>query len=149
MNDLTFIFHSLKSRWLNSTLSILLTAFGVSIALLVMQFSNHIQNRLNADGKDIDIKFMSPLARQQDAEDILTVQQAVQFVLQNAGPDQAKIGFKLEDFGTWVAGKTGMPAELVRSQTEKQQVIQAGAQAAQQGMDAQGQPPVDQGQTAL
>ncbi len=55
MNDLTFIFYSLKSRWLNSTLSILLTAFGVSIALLVMQFSNHIQNRLNADGKDIDI----------------------------------------------------------------------------------------------
>ena len=55
MNDLTFIFYSLKSRWLNSTLSILLTAFGVSIALLVMQFSNHIQNRLNADGKGIDI----------------------------------------------------------------------------------------------
>ncbi len=42
-----------------------------------------------------------------------------------------------------------MPAELVRSQAEKQQIIQAGAQAAQQGMDTQGQPPVDQGQTAL
>ena len=55
MNDLTFIFYSLKSRWLNSALSILLTAFGVSIALLVMQFSNHIQNRLNTDGKGIDI----------------------------------------------------------------------------------------------
>ena len=85
----------------------------------------------------------------QDGEDILSVQQAVQFVLQNAGPDQAKIGFKLEDFGTWVAGKTGMPSELVRSDTEKQAVIQAGAQAAQQGMDTQGQAPVDQGQTAL
>ena len=63
---------------------------------------------------------MSPLARAQDGEDILSVQQAVQFVLQNAGPDQAKIGFKLEDFGTWVAGKTGMPAELVRSEAEKE-----------------------------
>jgi hypothetical protein len=104
---------------------------------------------IELDGRQVAIKFMSPLARAQDGEDILNVQQAVQFVLQNAGPDQAKIGFKLEDFGTWVAGKTGMPAELVRSQTEKQQVIQAGAQAAQQGMDAQGQPPVDQGQTAL
>ena len=55
MNDLTFIFYSLQSRWLNSTLSIMLTAFGVSIALLVMQFSNHIQNRLSIDGKGIDI----------------------------------------------------------------------------------------------
>jgi hypothetical protein len=102
---------------------------------------------LQLDGRDIDIKFMSPLARQQDSEDILTVQQAVQFVLQNAGPDQAKIGFKLEDFGTWVANKAGMPASLVRSESEKQVVIQAGAEAAQQGMSA-GEPPM-QGQTTL
>ena len=90
---------------------------------------------------------MSPLARQQDAEDILTVQQTVQFVLQNAGPDQAKIGFKLEEFGTWVADKAGVPAALVRSESEKQAVIQAGAEAAQQGMSA-GEPPM-QGQTTL
>jgi len=42
-----------------------------------------------------------------------------------------------------------MPAELVRSDIEKKQVIQAGAQAAQQGMNVEGQPPTDQGQTAL
>jgi hypothetical protein len=103
---------------------------------------------LQLDGRDIDIKFMSPLARQQDAEDILNVQQAVQFVLQNAGPDQAKIGFRLEDFGTWVANKAGVPADLVRSDAEKQAVVQAGAQAAQQGMDPSGEPPM-QGQTTL
>ena len=79
----------------------------------------------------------------------LTYNKLYSLCLQTAGPDQAKIGFKLEDFGTWVADKTGMPAELVRSQAEKQAVIQAGAQMAQQGMDTQGQPPVDQGQTAL
>jgi len=89
---------------------------------------------LQLDGRDIEIKFLSPLAKTQDGEDIINVQQAVQFVLQNAGPDQAKIGFKLEDFGTWVAAKTGMPAELVRSPSEKAQIIQAGAQAAQQGI---------------
>jgi len=55
MSDLNFILQSLKSRLLNSSLSILLTAFGVSIALIVSQFSNHIQNRLNLDGKNIDI----------------------------------------------------------------------------------------------
>ena len=103
---------------------------------------------LQLDGREIAIKFTSPLANAQDGEDILNVQQAVQFVLQNAGPDQAKIGFKLEDFGTWVAAKTGMPSELVRTEAEKKQIIQAGAEAAQQGMDTSGQPP-QQGQTAL
>ena len=55
MNDLVFIYHSLKSRWLNSLLSIFLTAFGVSLAILIAQFSTHIQNRIMADGKGIDI----------------------------------------------------------------------------------------------
>ena len=102
---------------------------------------------LQLDGQDIEIKFTSPLARAQDAEDILNVQQAVQFVLQNAGPDQAKIGFKIEDFGTWVAEKSGMPAELVRSKLEKEQIIQAGAQVAQAGMKTS-EPPM-QGQTQV
>ncbi len=95
---------------------------------------------LQLDGRDIEIKFLSPLAKAQDAEDIINVQQAVQFVLQNAGPDQASIGFKQEDFGTWVASKTGMPAELVRTPAEKAQVIQAGAEAAQAGMIKQQAP---------
>lgn len=93
------------------------------------------------DGKAVDIKFTSPLARSQDMEDIMAVQQAVEFVLNTAGPDQAKMAFKLEDFGTWAAKKTGMPAELVRSKAEKDTVIQAGAEAAQAGMDVQSQAP--------
>ena len=93
------------------------------------------------DGKAVDIKFTSPLARSQDMEDIMSVQQAVEFVLNTAGPDQAKMAFKLEDFGTWAAKKTGMPAELVRSKAEKDTVIQAGAEAAQAGMDVQSQAP--------
>lgn len=55
MSDLTFILSSLKSRWLNSLLSVFLTAFGVMLALLIIQFGHHIQNSLNADGQDIDI----------------------------------------------------------------------------------------------
>ena len=33
----------------------MLTAFGVSIALLISQFGSHIQNRINLDGQGIDI----------------------------------------------------------------------------------------------
>ena len=55
MSDLSFVLHSLKYRFLNSLLSIMLTAFGVSIALLISQFGSHIQNRINLDGQGIDI----------------------------------------------------------------------------------------------
>lgn len=101
-------------------------------------------NPIVIDGKAVDIKFTSPLARAQDMEDVLSVQQAVEFVLSTAGPDQAKIGFKLEDFGTWVAEKTGMPAELVRSAAEKATAIKAGAEAMQAGMDVQSKGPITQ-----
>jgi hypothetical protein len=84
---------------------------------------------IELDGRDVQIKFTSPLARAQDGEDLLAVQQAVQFVLGTSGPEQVLMAYKTEDFGTWAAQKTGMPAELVRSEVEKQQIIQAGAQA--------------------
>ena len=55
MSDLRFVLYSLKYRFLNSFLSIMLTAFGVSMALLISQFGNHLENRINLDGKGIDI----------------------------------------------------------------------------------------------
>ena len=55
MNDLNLVLYSLKYRVLNSMLSILLTAFGVSIALIISQFGDHIKKRLTLDGKGIDI----------------------------------------------------------------------------------------------
>ena len=91
---------------------------------------------IQLDGINVDVKFTSPLARSQDSEDLIAVQQAVEFVLSTAGPEQVQMSFKIENFGTWAAQKTGMDSSLVRSESEKQQIIQAGAQAkmAEQGM---------------
>ncbi|PCI57227.1 MAG: ABC transporter permease [Alphaproteobacteria bacterium] len=55
MKDITLITSSLKSRWLNSALSVLLTAFGVTLAVIILQFGHHIHNRMSNDGKGIDI----------------------------------------------------------------------------------------------
>jgi len=92
---------------------------------------------IELDGRDVRVKFTSPLARAQDGEDLLAVQQAVQFVLGTSGPEQVLMAYKTEDFGTWAAEKTGMPSELVRSEVEKQQIIQAGAQAQMQQQQPQ------------
>ena len=55
MSDLIFILYSLKARWLNCLLSVLLTASGICIAFLITQLGNHVQERLSKDGKGIDI----------------------------------------------------------------------------------------------
>lgn len=55
IKDRTLIIASLKARGLNSFLSILLTALGVGLAVFLIQSGHHIQNRMTADGKGIDI----------------------------------------------------------------------------------------------
>jgi len=89
---------------------------------------------MDIGGMTVEYKFTSPLAVAQDMEDLMAVQQAVEFTMATAGPAQAQMCFKLEDFGTWVAKKTGMDPELVRNAQEKKQVIQAGAEAKQAGL---------------
>ena len=48
--------------------------------------------------------------------------------MEEVKPKKRATKSKIEDFGSYVAEKTGMSSELVRSDTEKQQAIQAGAQ---------------------
>lgn len=55
MNNLVYIILSLRNRLLGSFLSIILTAFGVAIALIVLLFTNHLQTRLSNDAQNIDI----------------------------------------------------------------------------------------------
>lgn len=93
-----------------------------------------LMDKVKINGEELTIKFTSPLALAQDSEDLLSLQQAVEFTLNTAGPEAVKMSFKQEDFGTYAAEKTGVAQRLVRSEPEKQQVIQAGAQVAQQEM---------------
>lgn len=55
MTDFVLIMASLKARFLNSLLSVLLTAFGVALAVVIIQFGHHVQGRLGTDGQGIDI----------------------------------------------------------------------------------------------
>jgi len=55
MKDFALIMASLKSRWLNSLLSVFLTAFGVMLAILIVQFGHPVQSRLSTAGQNVDI----------------------------------------------------------------------------------------------
>jgi len=103
---------------------------------------------MEVGGMEVEYKFTSPLAVSQDMEDLMAVQQAVEFTMATAGPAQAQMAFRLEDFGSWAGRKTGMTSELLRTEEEKKQVIEAGAQAAMAGGDT-GEEPVARQQQPL
>lgn len=55
MSDLSLTLHALLSRKIVSLLSVLLTAFGVMMALVVLQFAAAAEQRITRDGQGIDI----------------------------------------------------------------------------------------------
>jgi len=121
------------------------SAFGrlqTEVLVPILKRVYHILNKkgiidIDLNNIETQVKFTSPLAAAQDQEDLIAIQQAVEFTVMTAGQERAQMAFKLEDFGTYAARLTGMPQELVRSESEKKQVIQAGAQAAAAQMPQQ------------
>ena len=94
---------------------------------------------IRVDGQLVTIKFTSPLSRAQDTDDLLAVQQAVEFVQLTTGPENAQIMFDIDKFGEFAGDKTGMDARLIRSEAgrrEIQQTIMEQAQAQQQAEQA-------------
>ena len=55
MKDFALIVSSLNARAMNSVLSVFLTSFGVMLAVIILMFGQHVQNRLSADGQGIDL----------------------------------------------------------------------------------------------
>lgn len=91
----------------------------------------------NIDGKNITIRFTSPLARQQNEEDLRNMDGYIarMNVLQ---PGAAAVIVKSEEYAHWTAEKTGVPIKLINS---REQLIQAqqimGEKIAQGGPEAE------------
>ena len=86
---------------------------------------------IKVDGKEVTIKHTSPLARAQDQEDLLSMQQFLGSVAQ-LGPEMMLLGLKMEDIPAWIGKKLGIEQKLMRSNVERKQMQQQAAAAAQQ-----------------
>ena len=89
------------------------------------------------DGREVTIKHTSPLARAQDQEDMLAVQQYMEMSMA-LGPEVFALGTKMEDLPAYIGKKLGIDQELLRS-TEERAEIQAQAEEAMQQQQAQAQ----------
>lgn len=96
---------------------------------------NGIIKPIKINGKLLTVQFTSPLAVAQDMQEMMAVQQAIEFTAATSGPEMVKVNFVIEDIGSWAGGKVGMPQELIRDKAEKTKAIEAGRAAAQQQLD--------------
>jgi len=73
---------------------------------------------VQVDGRLVTIKHTSPLAKAQDQEDLLSMQQ---FMEMGAafGPEMFGLGAKLEDIVAWTGQKLGIEQKLLRTDAER------------------------------
>ena len=83
------------------------------------------------DGRQIGVKFTSPLTKAQDLIELDGLQLAIETTAALAGPEMVQFGFKVEEIPAFIAKKTGMDPSLVRSEGERQQITQQATEAAQ------------------
>lgn len=85
---------------------------------------------IRVDGKEVTIKHTSPLARAQDQDDLVAVNQYLQTVGQ-LGPEVLGLGTKLEEFPAYIGKKLGLEADLLRTEVEREEMAQTAMQAEQ------------------
>lgn len=92
--------------------------------------------KLRVDGREVAVKHTSPLSRAQDNEELMALQNFASLSAAAAGPEAYALAVKVEEIPAYVARKTGIPLELVRSRdeiAEKGQQMAAALAAAQGG----------------
>lgn len=87
----------------------------------------------------IDIEILSPIAKDQDIEDVQSLVDSWQLAAQMVGPEGAALSFKMEEAIEYIADKRGVPVGLVRTKKEREllQLEIQTAQAAQQQLQQQ------------
>lgn len=96
---------------------------------------------IKVDGKQITLKYVSPLARAQDQEDLLAFDQTLDLatkaalMMGEAGAAAMAVSFKAEEIPGWLTRRTGGDADLVRTEAERRMLAEQ-MQAAQAGTEA-------------
>ncbi len=72
------------------------------------------------DGKEVTIKFTSPMARQQDTDDVMVLMQGME-ILGGLPPEVVQREVKIEETPGYIIDKMGLPKKFKRSDLEKQE----------------------------
>lgn len=87
--------------------------------------------KIKVDGRLVAVKWTSPFAKSQNQEDITAVTSLLSLGAY-LGPAMIAQGIKVEDVPAYVAAKSGVPAKLIRSPEERDELAAKVQTAAQQ-----------------
>jgi len=96
---------------------------------------------INIDGEQVTLKHTSPLAQAEDLEDFQAIQTWASANISLIGPEVFMGTAKVEDFAKVTARMLGIPADLIRTDAERELVGKAAAEVAQNQLGGQ---PVEQ-----
>lgn len=90
--------------------------------------------KFKLDGKSVAVKYTSPFATTQNADDLIALQKTIQTLLglgPQAGPAAISLGLKCKDIPAYVARLNGVPESLIMSDADRAELTQKGMQAMQ------------------
>jgi len=114
----------------------------VARAVFILQ-KKGLMAKFKVDGREVGVKYTSPFAKSQSAEDVMALQETL-LIASAAGPEGVQAGLKVEDMPAWIARMKGVPEKLICSPEERDERVQKAAKLMQamqaQGMQAPGMP---------
>lgn len=90
--------------------------------------------KFKIDGKEVLIKYVSPFATTQNADDLMNLEKTLQAIMNlgpQAGPMAINSGLKVKDIPAYVARLNGVPERLIMTDEDRQQQVQQTIQAQQ------------------
>ena len=91
--------------------------------------------KFKIDGREVAVKFTSPFAKSQNAEDLMALDRTM-MSLAPLGPAVLGLSLKVDDIGEWTARKAGLDMALVRSPEEREEAKKEAAALVQEAMEA-------------
>jgi hypothetical protein len=97
--------------------------------------------RFKVDGREVAVKYTSPFAKSQNAEDVMALQETL-MIAGAMGPELIHSALRTEKMPGWIARMKGVPESLICSDEEQQSRVAQAAQAmaVMQQMQAPAQP---------
>lgn len=104
-------------------------------AVFILQ-KKGLMPKFKVNGQEVAVKYTSPFAQSQNAEDVLALQKTLATAGQ-LGPEMLHLGLKTEDVAAYIARLNGVPEKLLRTVTEKKNLMQQATDAAANLQQAQ------------
>jgi hypothetical protein len=86
--------------------------------------------KFKVNGRQVAVKYTSPFAKTQAADDVLALQETMQ-ILAPLGPQALTMGLKTKDIPAYVARMKGLPESLIMTDADRKELTQQMMQAQQ------------------